>query len=374
MGRGEFVPRIGAALLHAQRDAAALLVDVEHHDFAFIAQLHQLGRVDVFVGPVHFGDMDQAFDALFQLHEATVIGEIGDLAEQAGACRVTAGDVEPRILAQLFEAQGNTVLFLVVLEHLDLELLPDLDGFGRVAHALPGHVGNVQQAVNTPEINEGAVIGKILDHARNDRTFLEILQQGFLLGAVFGFHDRAAGQHDVIALLIDLDDLEFQIAAFQVSGVSHGAHVHEGTRQEGAQGADGHGEAAAHLAGQASHHGFVLFVGHFQVGPGLEPLCLVAGQQGGAQTVFQQLQGAFDDIAYVDLDLTIGVQELPFGHDTLGFQPGVDHHDVGTDVDNGPLDDTARTHFSLGQTLFEQFSKALAHKNFCMHAVPWGTE
>jgi hypothetical protein len=52
------------ALLDAERDAATLLVDVQHHDFDFVADLHDLGRVDVLVGPVHLGDVHQAFDAL----------------------------------------------------------------------------------------------------------------------------------------------------------------------------------------------------------------------------------------------------------------------------------------------------------------------
>ena len=42
---GEVFPRIGLALLHAQGDAAALFVDIQHHDFDFVANVHHLGRV-----------------------------------------------------------------------------------------------------------------------------------------------------------------------------------------------------------------------------------------------------------------------------------------------------------------------------------------
>jgi hypothetical protein len=31
--------------------------------------------------------------------------------------------------------------------------------------ALPGHVGDVQQAVDAAQIHEGAVVGEVLDHA-----------------------------------------------------------------------------------------------------------------------------------------------------------------------------------------------------------------
>jgi hypothetical protein len=71
------------ALLDTQRDAATLLVHVQHHDFDFVTDLHHLGRVDVLVGPIHFRDVHQAFDARLDLDEAAVIGDVGNLAEQA---------------------------------------------------------------------------------------------------------------------------------------------------------------------------------------------------------------------------------------------------------------------------------------------------
>jgi hypothetical protein len=79
------LPTDWLALLDAERDAATLLVDVQHHDLDLVAQLHDLGRMDVLVGPVHLGDVHQALDTLFDLDEAAVVGDVGDLAEDAGA-------------------------------------------------------------------------------------------------------------------------------------------------------------------------------------------------------------------------------------------------------------------------------------------------
>ena len=83
------------ALLEAERDATTLFVHVEHHDFDFLAGLHDLGRVDVLVGPVHFGDVDQAFDAVLDLHERAVVGDVRDLAEHAGVRRDSGGRCSP---------------------------------------------------------------------------------------------------------------------------------------------------------------------------------------------------------------------------------------------------------------------------------------
>ena len=216
---GEIVPRIGHALLHAQGDAAALLVDLEDHHFDFVAQLDDLGRMDVLVGPVHFGDVHQAFDALLDLDERTVVGEVGDLAEQAGAGRVTAGDADPRIFAQLLHAQRDAVLLLVELEHLGGDFVADVEHFRRVTHAAPGQVGDVQQAVDAAEVDERAVVGDVLDDALDDGAFLQVVQQLLALFALAGFEHGAARQHDVVALAVELDDLEFEFLAFVRRGV-----------------------------------------------------------------------------------------------------------------------------------------------------------
>ena len=101
---GELLPRIGLALLQAQRDAATLLVHIQHHDLDFLAGVHDLGRVDVLVGPVHLGHVDQALDAVLDLHKCAVVGDVGDLAEHAGVGRIAPRNVLPRIRAELLQA------------------------------------------------------------------------------------------------------------------------------------------------------------------------------------------------------------------------------------------------------------------------------
>ena len=76
--------------------------------------------------------------------------------------------------------------------------------------ALPRHVGDVQQAVDAAEVDERAVVGEVLDHALDDRAFLQLVEQLRALGAVFLLDDRAA-RHDVVALLVELDDLELEV-------------------------------------------------------------------------------------------------------------------------------------------------------------------
>src|SRR5687768_14385262 len=265
-GREGF-PRVAGDLLHAQRDAATLFVHVEDHDLDFVADLHDLRRVDVLVGPVHFGDVHQAFDARLDLDERAVIGDVGDLAEHAGVGRVATRDVVPRILAQLLEAQRNTVALAVVLEHADVELLADFDHFARMTHALPRHVGDVQQAVDAAEVDERAVVGEVLDHALQHCAFDQLLEQLLALFRMFALDHRAAGDDDVVALAIELDELEFKLLAFEVRGVAHRAHVDQRTGQEATDVLDVDGETTLDLAADAAGDGGVGLQGFFQLVP-----------------------------------------------------------------------------------------------------------
>jgi hypothetical protein len=79
-----------------------------------------------------------------------------------------------------------------------------------VTHAAPGQVGDVQQAVDAAEVDECAVVGDVLDDALDDGAFLEVLEQLLALFAHGGFEHGTARHHDVVALAVELDDLELE--------------------------------------------------------------------------------------------------------------------------------------------------------------------
>lgn len=158
-------------------DATTLFVDVQNHDFHFVADLYDLRRVDVLVGPVHFGDVHQTFDTFFQLGEAAVVGQVGDAGHDAGAFRVTRLDGNPWVFAQLLQAQRYAVALAVELQHLDIDLVANVDDLGRMLDALPGHVGDVQQTIDAAQVNERTVVGEVLDDTLDLLAFLQGFQQ-----------------------------------------------------------------------------------------------------------------------------------------------------------------------------------------------------
>jgi hypothetical protein len=78
-----------------------------------------------------------------------------------------------------------------------------------VTHAAPAHVGDVQQTVNAVEVDERTEIGDVLDRALADVARDHFGQQLLAAFGALGFDEFAAGENDVLALLVDLNDLEF---------------------------------------------------------------------------------------------------------------------------------------------------------------------
>ena len=80
----------------------------------------------------------------------------------------------------------------------DLELLVDVDDLVGVADAAPAHVGDVQQAVDAAQIDEGAELGDVLDHALADLPRLDLGEQ-FLLHLVALVLEQPAARDDDVA-------------------------------------------------------------------------------------------------------------------------------------------------------------------------------
>src|SRR5437763_11135111 len=124
-----------------------------------IANVHQLRRMLHALRPGHLADMNQALDALLQFNERAVVGHANDASANVSADRIAMLGIEPRIGRELLESQGNALLVLVVLQNFHLDLIADVDEILGMSETSPGHVGDMQQAVEAPEIDKGAVLG-----------------------------------------------------------------------------------------------------------------------------------------------------------------------------------------------------------------------
>ena len=106
----------------------------------------------------HLGDVDQALDAVAEVDEGAERDELGDNALNDGVNRVLLDERAPRILGGLLETEGDALAVEIDVENLNLDLLADLDDLGGVVDMVPGELGDVNQAVDAAEVDEGAEV------------------------------------------------------------------------------------------------------------------------------------------------------------------------------------------------------------------------
>src|SRR5690606_23920469 len=138
--------------------------------------------------------------------------------------------------------------------------------------AFPGHISDVKQTVNTAEINESTVVSQVLDDTFNCHAFLQRSQQLFALVGVGLLHYSSSGNNDVVSLLIQLDDFEFQFLAFQVRCLTHWTDIDQRARQKCPDTGDIHCKATFDLTVDNTLDYFIRCMSSFQHLPALGTL------------------------------------------------------------------------------------------------------
>ena len=213
-------PWVWLDLLHAQGNALALLVDVQNDGADVVANVHNLGWVLHPLGP-HFGNVNQAFDARGQFDECPVVRQGHHLPETRAPTGKSASTVNhgsswiclrPK---DTFSVSGSHFIF-------DVYFIADFELFGWVLNATPAHVADVQQAVDSAEVNEGAVIGQVLHDALHHGVFSQDFQRRGTFRVTLFFQQCAATQNDVASLLLNLMTLNLNFSPPSLSRLRMG--------------------------------------------------------------------------------------------------------------------------------------------------------
>src|SRR5580692_4665726 len=356
----EHFPRVAHGLLETERNAALDRIDLEDLHLDLLRCRNDLAGMHVLLGPRHFGDVDQTLDAGLELDEGAVVGDVGDAALEPCADRIFALDALPRIVEQLLHTERDAVGLVIDLDDLDLHLLADIEHLGRMIDAPPGDIGDVQEAVDAAEIDEGAVVGDVLDHAVDDLTLFEVLHQ-FL--ALFGpglFQHGAARDHDVAAAAVHFEDLERLRIVHQRRDIADRPDIDLRTRQERHRAVEVDGEAALDLVEDDAVHLLVVVEGLLELAPAFLAARLVARQHGFAERIFDAVEKHLDLIADLEFRVAAGSCEFAQRHAAFGLEADVDDGHVLLDRDNGALDDGAFLQIAAGEGLVEHGGEIVA--------------
>ena len=221
-------------LLHRERDAATLRLDVEDLHLHRVADGNDLGRrLDVTVRELR--DVDEAFEPFADLDERAERHELGDLAVDDVAGSVAARERLPRVLLRRLQRQRDALALEVDVEDLDVDLLADLDDLGRILDVLPRQLRDVDEAVDPTEVDERAELHDRRHLAAPDLALLQGVEQLLARLGLRLLEEGAAREDDVVPVAVELDDLALELLSDEGVQVADAADVDERGGQEPAE-------------------------------------------------------------------------------------------------------------------------------------------
>src|SRR5688572_20442699 len=342
-------PRILLRLLHAERDLLLVRIDLEHDRLDHFTDRHELRRVPNVARPAHLADVHEAFDARLELDERAVVGDRHHLPLHASPDRVLGGDVLPGIGLELLETERNALALPVDIQDLHIELLPDVHQLRGVRDAAPRHVGDVEQAVDTAEIDECTEVGDVLDDALPHLVLLQLLHQLLALAGALGLEDHTTRDDDVAATLVELDDLELVLLAEELVDVRHATQrdLRAGEECVDAHEVDDH--ATLDLLDERAFDGLIILVGEADALPHAHEVRFLLREDDRSFLVLEVLQQHLDLVTGLEVGkiLELLERDRPFG-----FESDVQDDHVVADFEDAGL---------YNFTLFDRGEGAIVH-------------
>src|SRR5436853_234958 len=162
------------------------------------------------------------------------IGLLSGLAGDDVALVVALEHLLPRVGLRLLQPERDALPIAVDVEHLDIDLLADLEHLGRMVDVAPRQLADVDETVHPVEVDECAEVDDVRDRALDDVAGVEPVEDRLPHLLALVLEDCAAGEHDVVARPVQLYHLGAQLLAEELVQVLDAADVDERRRQEAA--------------------------------------------------------------------------------------------------------------------------------------------
>ena len=226
------LPGISLQLLDTQRHLALVAVESQDNCLYVVANLHEVLSAAQVLAPRHLANVDKTLYAGSNLNECTVVGHNNNLTLYAVANLQLAVQSIPGMRSQLLQTESDTLLLVVEVQNNNVDLLVELNNLAGIAYAAPAQVGDVDQTVNTAEVNEYTVRSDVLDGTLEYLTLLQLADDLLLLLLELSLDESLVANNNIAELLVDLHDLELHGLANEDIIVADGLNVDLRTGQE----------------------------------------------------------------------------------------------------------------------------------------------
>ena len=184
------------------------------------------------LGPADIGNVDEAIDAILDLHKRAKSGEAFYLAGEYGSDGEVIFNGKPGVGIHLFHTQGDALVFLIQFQHDGIHRVADLEYLAGIGDLLgPAHFRDVYQAFHS-----GLQFHKSAE--RFDADYLAGYPHAFRILDLYVFprmgYQLFESQGDLVCLCVELNYFHFDLVADRehFGGVTYLAPAHIGDMQE----------------------------------------------------------------------------------------------------------------------------------------------
>ena len=174
--------------------------------------------------PVRLGDIANIIDSVENDQLAAWVGTksgeqpavLLDIQRQPGANIIQTVERVKQVLPRLTSTLPPSV-------HVDI--LADFEQFGGVSDSAPAHIGDVQQSIDTVEVDEGAEIGDVLDCALANISGSHFGQKLLTPFGALLLDELTARENDVLSFLVYFNDFKIVSVAHVLRQVLGRGHI-----------------------------------------------------------------------------------------------------------------------------------------------------
>ena len=128
--------------------------------------------------------MDQTLNTRLDLNECTVVGDNDYLTLHVVTHLEVLIKSIPRMRSELLQTEGDAALLVVEVEDNHIDLLVEFNHLVGIVNTAPRQVCDMDESVNTTEVNKYTVRGDILNCTLEDLTLLKLTDNTFFCASI----------------------------------------------------------------------------------------------------------------------------------------------------------------------------------------------
>ena len=294
-----------SSLLQGEGNATTIEIYVDNlHEYFFVSLNNSFWILYVTVCKLR--NVNQALNAVFNGDEHTELNDLGDLALNNLSRNMGASEALPWIFLSCLKGEGDAFAIEINVENLNGDLITNLNNLGWVIDMLPRKLGNVNETVNTAEINECAEVHDRRHNAFTNLTLLKLRKEGLTNFRLGFLKELTTRKHNIVAVLIELENLSLNLLADVWREITNATHLNQGSWEEATK-TDVNNQATLNSLNNGTFNNTVSILNLLDIAPSTLILCTLLGENKTSFLVFLSDNKGFDGVANFDNVIWINV-------------------------------------------------------------------